>query len=165
MGPYSDTPAKERAADYKAESDNAGLLSLRNAEGLTSSWLACGSEKGGQNGKYAARVWRDLSEKYYFEISFSTKEYSNIKLAAAVGDDFNAHSIVNAEYSIDGQTYTKFGTYTLPYRAWLKASSTCLPTLPDKTAFTYVHARLDFRARGQREQPRRNCRCRNICAG
>lgn len=115
---YSDTPAKERAADYKAESDNAGLLSLRNAEGLTSSWLACGSEKGGQNGKYAARVWRDLSEKYYFEISFSTKEYSNIKLSAAVGDDFNAHSIVNAEYSIDGQTYTKFGTYTLPYRAW-----------------------------------------------
>ena len=63
------------------------------------------------------RVERSQRE-ILFEISFSTKEYSNIKLSAAVGDDFNAHSIVNAEYSIDGQTYTKFGTYTLPYRAW-----------------------------------------------
>lgn len=115
---YNDTPAQERAADYKAESDNAGLLSLRNEKGNTSSWLACGSEKGGQNGKYAARCWKKLSDKYYFEISFSTKGYSNIMLAAAVGDDFNAHSIVNAEYSIDGTNFTKFGTYNLPNRGW-----------------------------------------------
>ena len=115
---YNETPSSERAADYKAESDNAGLLSLRNAEGKTSSWLACGSQKGGQNGKYAARCWKKLSDKYYFEISFSTVGYSNIKLSAAVGDDFNAHSIVNAEYSLDGTTYTKFGTYNLPARGW-----------------------------------------------
>ncbi len=115
---YSDTPSSERAADYKAESDNAGLLSLHNAAGQTSSWLACGSEKGGQNGKYAARCWKQLADKYYFEISFSTKGYNNVKLSAAVGDDFNAHSIVNAEYSTDGTTYTKFGTYNLPSRGW-----------------------------------------------
>lgn len=115
---YSDTPSQERAADYKAESDNAGLLSLRNAAGNTSSWLACGSQKGGQNGKYAARCWKKLTDKYYFEISFSTVGYSAVKLSAAVGDDFNAHSIVNAEYSVDGTTYTKFGTYNLPARGW-----------------------------------------------
>lgn len=115
---YDDTPAQDRAADYKAESDNAGLLSLHNADGKTIGWLACGSQKGGQNGKYAARVWKNLSEKYYFEISFSTKGYSNITLSASVGDDYNAHSIVNAEYSIDGTNYTKFGTYNLPARGW-----------------------------------------------
>ena len=115
---YSDTPTQERAADYKAESDNAGLLSLRNAAGQTSSWLACGAQKGGQNGKYAARCWKKLTDKYYFELSFSTLGYSNVILSAAVGDDFNAHSIVNAEYSLDGTTYTKFGTYNLPARAW-----------------------------------------------
>lgn len=115
---YNDAPGQERAADYKAESENAGLLSLRNAEGKTIGWLACGAQKGGQNGKYAARVWKNLSEKYYFEISFSTKDYKNIVLSAAVGDDFNAHSIVNAEYSIDGTNYTKFGTYNLPARGW-----------------------------------------------
>ena len=61
---YSDTPSQERAADYKAESDNAGLLSLRNEAGNTTSWLACGAGKGGQNGKYAARCWRKLTDKY-----------------------------------------------------------------------------------------------------
>lgn len=29
---YNDQPAQERAADYKADSENAGLLSLRNAD-------------------------------------------------------------------------------------------------------------------------------------
>lgn len=115
---YSDTPSSERAADYKAESDNAGLLSLRNAAGQTSSWLACGAQKGGQNGKYAARCWKKLTDKYYFELSFSTVGYSNVKLSAAVGDDFNAHSIVNAEYSLDGTSYKKFGSYNLPARGW-----------------------------------------------
>ena len=115
---YNDTPSQERAADYKAESDNAGLLSLRNEAGNTTSWLACGAGKGGQNGKYAARCWRKLTDKYYFELSFSTLGYTNVVLSAAVGDDFNAHSIVNAQYSIDGTNYTTFGTYNLPARGW-----------------------------------------------
>lgn len=115
---YNDTPSSERAADYKDESDNAGLLSLRKEDGTTTSWLACGVNKGGQNGKYAARVWKNLTEQYYFEISFSTIGYQNIRLSAAVGDDFNAHKIVNAEYSTDGKTYSKFGTFELPARAW-----------------------------------------------
>lgn len=115
---YNDTPTQERAADYKAESDNAGLLSLRNAEGKTSSWLACGAQKGGQNGKYAARSWKKLTDKYYFELSFSTVGYHNVVLSAAVGDDFNAYSVVNAQYSTDGEKYTTFGTYNLPNRGW-----------------------------------------------
>jgi len=115
---YNDQPASERAADYKADSENAGLLSLRNEAGNTSSWLALGSAKGGQNGKYGARVWKDLSDKWYFEISCSSKGYSNLKLAAAVGDDYNTYSIINAEYSVDGTTYTAFGTFNPPSRGW-----------------------------------------------
>ena len=34
---YDDNPKSERAADYKSDSENAGLLSLRNASGSTSS--------------------------------------------------------------------------------------------------------------------------------
>lgn len=115
---YDETPSQERAADYKAESDNAGLLSLHNAEGKTTSWLACGATKGGQNGKYAARVWKNLTDKYYFEISFSSIGYSNLKLSAAVGDDYNAYSVINAEYSVDGINYTSFGSFNLPARSW-----------------------------------------------
>ena len=115
---YNDNPTSERAADYKDETENAGLLSLRNEAGNTSTWLANGVAKGQMNGKYAARVWRPLADRYYFEISFSTKGYENIRLSAAVGDDFNAHETVYAQVSLDGTNYTTFGTYHLPYRAW-----------------------------------------------
>ena len=116
---YYDAPKSERAADYKADSENAGLLSLRNAAGETTSWLANGVAAGKMNGKYGARVWRPLTGNYYFEISFSSKGYENLKLSASVGDDYNAHSIIFAQYSIDGgQTFKTFGTYNLPNRGW-----------------------------------------------
>ena len=116
---YYDNPKSERAADYKADSENAGLLSLRNAAGETTSWLANGVAAGLMNGKYGARVWRPLTGNYYFEISFSSKGYENLKLSASVGDDYNAHSIIFAQYSIDGgQTFNTFGTYNLPNRGW-----------------------------------------------
>jgi len=116
---YNDAPKSERAADYKADTENAGLLSLRNASGETTSWLANGVAAGMMNGKYGARVWRPLSGNYYFELSFSSKGYENLKLSASVGDDYNAHSIIFAQYSIDGgQTFNTFGTYNLPNRGW-----------------------------------------------
>ena len=116
---YNDAPKSERAADYKADTENAGLLSLRNAAGETTGWLANGVAAGKMNGKYGARVWRPLTGNYYFEISFSSKGYENLKLSASVGDDYNAHSIIFAQYSTDGgQTFTTFGTYNLPNRGW-----------------------------------------------
>lgn len=115
---YYDQPASQRAADYKDESDNAGLLSLRNEAGNTTSWLTRGIGNGQENGKYAARIWKYLSEKWYWEISFSSKGYSNLKLSAAIGDDYNTYSIINAQYSTDGVNYTTFGTYNPPARGW-----------------------------------------------
>ena len=116
---YYDNPKSERAADYKADTENAGLLSLRNAAGETTSWLANGVAAGKMNGKYGVRVWRPLTGNYYFEISFSSKGYENLKLSASVGDDYNAHSIIFAQYSIDGgQSFKTFGTYNLPNRGW-----------------------------------------------
>ena len=140
---YDENPAQERAADYKAESENAGLLSLRNADNNTSSWLACGAQKGAQNGKYAARCWKKLADKYYFEISFSTIGYNNIVLSAAVGDDYNAHSIVNAQYSIDGTNYTTFGTYNLPNRGW-DAKEFALPQDAAGQKLVYVRFMQDY---------------------
>lgn len=116
---YYDNPASERAADYKAETDNAGLMSLRTESGETSSWLANGVEKGQYNGKYAARSWRPLADHYYFEMSFSTIGYQNIKLAASLGNNFNSHETIHAQYSTDGKEFTTFGTYTMPNRGWV----------------------------------------------
>jgi pectin methylesterase-like acyl-CoA thioesterase len=110
---YYDQPNSERAADYKDESDNAGLLSLRDSVGNTSTWLTRGISNGAENGKYGARIWRLRSAGYYFELSFSSVGYTNLVLSAALGISYNSYSTINAQYSVDGETYTTFGTYTL----------------------------------------------------
>lgn len=111
---YLDQPNSERAADYRMESDNAGLLSLRNAEGKTTSWLTRGISNGAEYGKWGARIWKKLADRNYFELSFSTVGYNNVIVSAALGVGYNTYSTVNAQYSIDGgKTFTTFGTYNL----------------------------------------------------
>ena len=115
---YQDNPKSDRAADYKADTENAGLLQLRQADGTTTSWLANGVAAGKVNGKYGIRCWRPIADNWYFQLQFSSKGYQNLKLSASVGDDYNAYSIINAQYSTDGETFTTFGTYNLPNRGW-----------------------------------------------
>ena len=115
---YYDQPAKDRVADYKADSENAGMLSLRKADGTTNSWLTRGSSNGQENGKYAARIWKYLSEEWYFEISFSSKGYENLVISSCLGDDYNTYSVNNVEYSIDGTNFTKIGEFNPPARGW-----------------------------------------------
>lgn len=110
---YFDQPAGERAADYKAETDNAGLLSLRNAEGKTTTWLTRGVNNGAENGKWGARIWKLLTDQNYFELSFSSMGYTNLVLSAALGVSYNSYSVINAQFSTDGKNFTTFGTYNL----------------------------------------------------
>ncbi len=110
---YFDQPSSERAADYKDESDNAGLLSLHNAEGKTTSWLTRGVGNGAENGKWGARIWKPRKDGNYFEVSFSTVGYSNIVCSAALGVSYNTYSVNNVQYSVDGENYVTFGTYNL----------------------------------------------------
>lgn len=140
---WEDLPAQQRAADFKSESDNAGLLSLRQADGSTMSWLAGGHEKGMQNGKYCARVWRPIADKWYFEISFSTKGYKNVTVSNALGDDFNAYSVMNAQYSTDGENFTDVCTFNLPNRGWDEKEYT-LPADADNQDKVWVRWMPDY---------------------
>ncbi len=115
---YFDQPNQERAADYKSDTENAGILSLHNAEGQTSSWLTRGINNGAENGRWAARIWKPRSQGLYFEISFSAKGYSNLKVASALGVGYNTYSVNHVEYSIDGQNYTRIGTFNLTGNGW-----------------------------------------------
>jgi len=116
---YDMTLRQDRAADYASDSENQGMLSLRNEAGTTTSWL--GSV---MNGKYSARVWKDISLKNYFEISFSTKGYSNVTVSAAMGDDYNAYTTNWMQVSTDGENYETVATFTLPYRGWDEQEAT-----------------------------------------
>ena len=115
---YNDNPKSNRAADYMADTENAGIMTVRQADGTTSTWLANGVAAGKANGRYCIRIWKPIADKWYYEFNFSSKGYQNLKLSAALGDDYNAYSIMKAEYSIDGTNFTQFGSYELPNRGW-----------------------------------------------
>ena len=115
---YDDAPKSERAADYCSDTENAGKLSLRKADGTTTSWLANGVAAGKVRDHYAVRVWRPIADEWYFEMTFSSKGYEKLHLSSLVGDDYNTYSTIHAQYSTDGKNFTTFGTYTLPNRGW-----------------------------------------------
>jgi len=115
---YYDQPGNNRAADYKADTENAGMLSLRKADGTTQGWLTRGISNGFENGRAGARVWKLRSEGYYFEISFSSKGYTNLKLSNGMGVSYNTYKKFNVEYSTDGKTFTKFGEFPELATGW-----------------------------------------------
>ena len=136
---YYDQPSKDLVADYKADSENAGMLSLRKADGTTSSWLTRGIGNGLENGKYAARIWKYLSEEWYWEISFSSKGYQNLVISSCIGDDYNTYSVNNVEYSIDGgTTFTKIGEFNPPYRGWDGPKEFALPADANDQERVYI---------------------------
>ena len=134
---YQDQPAQERAADYRSDSENAGILSLHNANGQTSSWLSRGVNNGSENGRWAARIWKMRSEGLYFEIAFSSVGYSNLKLSNGLGVGYNTYSINNVEYSIDGVNYTKIGTFNLTGSGWFDKEFE-LPAEADNQQRVYI---------------------------
>lgn len=121
---YLDEPKSNRAADYRSSSENAGMLSLRKTDGTTSSWLTRGVNNGAEEGRWGARIWRKLSEGWYWEISFSTKGYSHITLSNGFGHSYNTYAVMRAEYSMDGTNFTKLGTYDIPVRGWVDGKFT-----------------------------------------
>ena len=141
---YYDQPAQERAADYKSDSENAGLLSLHNEQGTTSGWLSRGIGNGQENGRYAARIWKLRSEKLYFEISFSTVGYKNVKVSAGLGCGYNTYSVNNMQYSTDGQNYETVATYHITGSGWFDQTDIALPADADEQQRVWVRWYPDF---------------------
>ena len=141
---YEDAPNQERAADYKSDSENGGLLSLHNAEGQTSTWLTRGINNGAENGRWAARVWRQRTMKLYFEASFSTKGYKNVKVTSSLGCSYNTYSVNNLQYSVDGKEYKTVATFNITGSGWFDKPDVALPSDADEQERVYVRWMPDF---------------------
>lgn len=153
---YQDQPGSERSADYKSDTENAGLLSLRKEDKTTTSWLPKGFASGGYNGMYCAVTWKalrvntvteneplPLNELYYYEVSFKTLDYSAVKVSATMGCNYNAFSVQNVEYSTDGINYTHLGTITIEAAKSWYVGNFSLPADCDKKEKIHVRFRPD----------------------
>lgn len=134
---YQDSPNSQRAADYRSNSENAGLLSLRNEAGNTRSWLTRGVNNGAEEGRWGARIWDLLVNGWYWEISFSTKGYSNINISNGFGHSYNTYKVMKMQYSVDGTNFTDVGTYDIVERGWVDGEFT-LPAEANNQERIYV---------------------------
>lgn len=141
---HLDEPGGQRAADYKYDTENQGMLSIRKADGTTSTWLKKGISAGKYEGRYGAVNWRPIADKYYYEISFSTQGFSNVSVSAAMLYNYNAYSIQKVQYSVDGEEYFDLGNYSfVSAKTWYEESFN-LPESVNGQSKVYVRFIPDY---------------------
>ena len=67
----------------------------------------------GYYGPGAAVSWKPVADKNYYQISFSTKDFTDIKISAGLLYNYNAYTVQTCDYSLDGINFTTVGTYTM----------------------------------------------------
>src|SRR5574344_1806770 len=132
------SPKNDRTGDYAAETENSGMFYQKKSDGTENSWLSHTNYMG----KDCAISWAPFTDNHYFQASFSTKEYHNIKILASLGCQYKAYSIQNWEYSLNDTTFTKFGTDNLTANSWT-TSTFSLPTEAEDKNVVYVRWKAD----------------------
>ncbi|MDD4993196.1 MAG: pectinesterase family protein [Paludibacter sp.] len=104
-----------RPADFYSTTDNqTSTVVLRKADGTVNSWLDKSMiAAGGYYNRGAAVNWKPMADQYYYQISFSAKDFTDVKVSAGLLYNYNAYSVQKCEYSIDGTNFTGLGTYTM----------------------------------------------------
>ncbi|MEZ4906459.1 MAG: Ig-like domain-containing protein [Saprospiraceae bacterium] len=103
-----------RIADfYSSEENQSSALILTQENGNTSSWLDKSYESGGYEGRNAAVNWKNLEDKYYYQINFNASDFTDIKITSEMAFNYNAYSTQLCEYSIDGTNFDTLGIFTM----------------------------------------------------
>lgn len=135
-----------RVADFSSLAENeVAALNLRNAAGTVSSWLDKSQmAAGGYEGAPAAVNWKALTDKYYYQIMFSAKDFTDIKVSANMLLNYNAYSIQNCEYSLNGTDFALLGTFNLESpKVWYPGSFS-LPVVADHADTVYIRWIPDY---------------------
>ena len=110
-----------RKADFAAADNDADALNLVNSEtGETSGWLDKSTEAGGgyESFKGAAVNWRTGSSNgdvgnWHWQTKVNAEAFTNITVQFQMLYNYNAYQKYNAEFSTDGENWTKFGSITM----------------------------------------------------
>ena len=135
-----------RPADFASNADNeSSTLNLRLADGTTSTWLDKSQvAASGYEGAPAAVNWKPLADKYYYQIAINATEFTNLSVKSSMLFNYNAYSIQNIEYSIDGTSFTKIGSIEMSSaKVWYPATFT-LPAAADHASKVYIRWIPDY---------------------
>ena len=106
---------KDRSADYYSSNENkSSSLQLLHKNGTSTSFLlyAANSKLFGKN---AASIQKSKSAagEYFFQVCFNTKKYENIRIKANMLGLKTYYLSQNVEYSLDGNSFYKVGSFNI----------------------------------------------------
>ena len=134
-----------RIADFASEGNSASTLILRNAEGNATGWLDKSQQAaGGYEGRPAAVNWKNLTDKYYYQISFDATNFTDIKVASALLFNYNAYSKIKLEYSLDNESFTTVDTIRMSDNKVWYDTEFSLPADADHASKVYVRWLPDY---------------------
>lgn len=135
-----------RTADFSSKPDNeSAALVLRKADGSTSGWLDKSEQAaGGYEGQPAAVNWKPLADKYYYQISFNASDFTDLNVSADMLFNYNAYSIQQCEYSLDGTNFSLLGTYTMTAGKVWYPNSFSIPSDANNAALVHIRWIPDY---------------------
>jgi pectin methylesterase-like acyl-CoA thioesterase len=135
-----------RVADFASTPENeSAALVMRTSDGTTAGWLDKSQvAAGGYEGAPGAVNWQPLTSKYYYQISFNAKDFTNITVQADMLYNYNAYSVQKCEYSVDGVNFTELGTYTLTAAKSWQNGSFSLPSNANNASTVYIRWIPDY---------------------
>ena len=140
-----------RKADFAAQDNDADALNLVNTEtGETSGWLDKSTLGGGgyESFKGAAVNWRTGTKdgdvgNWHWQTKVNAEAFTDIKVQFQMLYNYNAYQTYNAEYSLDGENWTKFGSATMTGAKSVASFSETLPVAADNQANLYIRMIAD----------------------
>ncbi|MEN3322239.1 pectinesterase family protein [Mariniflexile soesokkakense] len=125
--------------------NDATSLVLRDAAGATSGGLNFSKLSGNSwYGKHCRINWKQLADKFYYQIKINAADYTDISVQAAMLTSYSGYATQKCEYSIDGTNFTEIGTYnTSTVNTWVNGLFT-LPTDANNQAEVYIRWIPDY---------------------
>lgn len=141
-----------RKADYADEDNDAVVLNLVNTNKATDikSWLDKSTVAAGgyETFKGAAVNWTAGSSNgdvgyYHWQTKVNAQNYTDINVQFQMMYNFNAYKKYLAEYSLDGEEWTEFGSITMTGAKAAASFSAKLPEETNNQANVYIRMRAD----------------------
>ena len=140
-----------RKADFAAQDNDADALSLVNTEtGETSGWLDKSTLGGGgyESFKGAAVNWRTGASNgdvgnWHWQTKVNAEAFTDINVQFQMLYNYNAYQTYDAEYSLDGEAWTKFGSITMTGTKQAVQFSEQLPAGANNQAALYIRMLAD----------------------
>ena len=113
--------ASGRKADFAAQDNDGDALNLVNTEtGETSGWLDKSTVAGGGYESFAGAAvnWRQGKQNgdvgnWHWQTKINAEAFTDINVQFQMLYNYNAYQTYDAEYSLDGENWTKFGSVTM----------------------------------------------------